>query len=102
MYLSFKSEYGMEWNGTPTITEPPSVECQDLLIPHRSMHGDDLRFQSQNDEISRQKKNFFLIIKTCMDLLTQKISLVRIPPPPFANFLTKHDRDFRFALKYSK
>ena len=22
---------------TPTITEPPSVECQDLLIPHRSM-----------------------------------------------------------------
>ena len=23
---------------TPTITEPPSVECQDLLFPHRSMH----------------------------------------------------------------
>ena len=21
---------------TPTITEPPSLECQDLLIPHRS------------------------------------------------------------------
>ena len=35
----------MEWNGM-------DVECQDLLIPHRSMHGDDLRFQSQNDEIS--------------------------------------------------
>ena len=24
---------------TPTITEPPSVECQDLLIPHKSMHA---------------------------------------------------------------
>ena len=54
----------MEWNGTPTITEPPSVECQDLLIPNRSMHGDDLRFQSKNDEISRLPPNsfFFIII----------------------------------------
>ena len=95
----------MEWNGTPTtcITEQPSVECQDLLIPHRSMHGDDLKFQSQNDEISHPQ-NFclLLLIKTCMDLLTQKIYLVRILPPPFPNFLTKHGRAFRFALKYSK
>ena len=53
----------MEWNGTPTITEPPSVECQDLLIPHRSMHGDDLRFQSQNDEISHPPIFFFIIDK---------------------------------------
>ena len=50
---------GMEWNGTPTITEPPSVECQDLLIPHRSLHGDDLRFQSQNDKISHPPIFFF-------------------------------------------
>ena len=46
---------GMEWNGM-------DVECQDLLIPHRSMHGDDLRFQSQNYEISHPHFFFFIII----------------------------------------
>ena len=49
---------GIEWNGI-------DVECQDLLIPHRSMHGGDLRFQSQNYEISRTNFFFFFFFFFC-------------------------------------